>query len=123
MENKQTRQYYRLRYPQEERPLVDALNHRFPVSEISEKGLRLLFSHQVEVIKWMEFKGVVVFFNGKSFEVTGKVMRLDGRELVIQLSQGIDFKFIALEQIRIRKKFPVFFDFVYSLNESNRQTE
>ncbi|GLQ73983.1 PilZ domain-containing protein [Vibrio penaeicida] len=121
--SKQSRQYYRLRYPKSERPRIKAWNKQFPVTEISEKGLRLLFSSEVDVKKRMEIKGTLILSGGESFDVIGEVLRLDGTELVIKLNEGPSLKHMAAEQIRIRKKFPGFFDSIKAKNESNRQTK
>ena len=102
---------------------MKAWNKQFPVTEISEKGLRLLFSSEVDVKKRMEIKGTIILSGGESFDVVGEVLRLDGDELVIKLNEGPSLKHMAAEQIRIRKNFPGFFDSIKAQNESDRQAE
>lgn len=119
----QTRQYYRLRYPKTERPRIKAWGQQFPVTEISEKGLRLLFSSEVKVGRGTEVEGIVILSSGESVEIKGEVLRLDGAELVIKLAEGPSLKHMTAEQIRIRKKYPGFFDSIKTKNESNRQAD
>ncbi|MBD1557221.1 PilZ domain-containing protein [Vibrio sp. S9_S30] len=121
--SKQSRQYYRLRYPKSERPRIKAWDHQFPVTEISEKGLRFLFSSEVEIKKRMEIKGTIILSGGESFDISGEVLRVDGVELVIKLEEGPSLKQMAAEQIRIRKKFPGFFDPIKEESDSKRQTK
>ncbi len=106
----QRRQYFRLRYPKNERPRAKLLGRDFWVCEISEYGTRILFTNSHPVSAGITITGSIRFHDGEEVEIQGKVLRLeDNLELVAQLSKGPDLKRMTQEQIYIRKKYPGYF--------------
>jgi len=99
------RAYYRLRYPKAERPKLLSGDQVYEVSEISEKGLRVVLEG-AEVQRAEPFSGVLSFFDGEEIKVVGTVFRSDERETVVKLTTGISLKRMLDEQLRIREKYP-----------------
>jgi len=107
----QRRQFFRLRYPKNERPRAKVLGHDYWVCEISEQGTRILFTNSHPVSKGVTISGTIRFHDGEEIEIKGKVLRLeDDSELVAQLIKGPDLKRMTKEQLYIRKKYPGFFN-------------
>ncbi|GLO61981.1 hypothetical protein MACH09_24890 [Vibrio sp. MACH09] len=112
----QKREFFRLRYPRNERPRAKLLGRDFWVCEISEQGTRILFTNSHPVTRGISITGSIRFHDGEMIEIKGQVLRLDDGELVAQLSKGPDLKRMTKEQIYIRKKYPGFFNKQKSVN-------
>ena len=104
------RRYYRLEYPAAERPTVRYKGRDYRVSEASEGGVKILLDRQCVVRAGQFFAGVIRFKDGGIVPVVGVVLRHDKREMVVKFTIGISFNRIMTEQVRIRKKYPMFFD-------------
>lgn len=109
-EQVQRRKFYRLRYPRkEDRPRADLLDNAYPICEISEEGVRLLFLQKNAVSKGIMLSGSCRFLDGEVIDLEGVTLRLEGNELVLKLSKGPSLKRMAMEQIRLRRKYPGIF--------------
>jgi hypothetical protein len=106
----QKRNYYRLKYPKSERPTVWFRGCTYEVSEISEGGVRIMLAKGCAVRLHQTFAGVLRFKDGDTTPVVGVVLRWEGDEMVVKLSQGISLKRMIAEQSRIRKKYPMFLE-------------
>ncbi len=103
----QKRQFYRLRYPKDDRPYATLNGTTFRVCEISERGMRILFTHGQPVAIGMHVSGSIQFHDGTQAEIEGKTMRQDTDfELVLWLSKGLNLKRMTQEQIYLRAKYP-----------------
>jgi len=105
----QRRQFFRLRYPKNERPRARILDRDFRVCEISEQGTRILFTNSHPVSAGILIRGTIHFHAGEHIEIEGRVLRMDGQELVAKLTKGPDLKRMTAEQIYLRKKYPGMF--------------
>ena len=56
------------------------------------------------------FVGVVRFQDGESNSIVGVVLRIDENKMAVKLSKGISLRRMMAEQIRLRKKYPMFFE-------------
>ena len=106
----QRRDYYRLEYPAAERPTVRFRGRDYTVSEVSSGGLRILPGRQGGFREGQFFAGVIRFVDGGVAPVVGRVHRLDGNEAVIKLAIGIRLNRMMAEQLRIRRKYPMYFE-------------
>jgi hypothetical protein len=106
----QRRRYYRLHYPEAERPTVWFKGLHYEVAEVSEGGLMILLGDGCAVRLGQSFAGVVRFQDGETNSIVGIVLRIDANKMVVKLSKGISLKRMMAEQIRLRKKYPMFFD-------------
>jgi len=106
----QRRRYYRLHYPEIERPTVWFKGRYYEVSEISEGGVVILLGDGCAVRLGQAFVGVIQFQDGETNSIVGVVLRIDGNRMVVKLSKGISLRRMMTEQIRLRKKYPMFFE-------------
>lgn len=106
-ENK--REFYRVRYPVSERPVLRLEGRTYEVIDISEKGIKF-FCKQPWVFKVeLEVQFTVNFRGDEQLELEGKVLRIDGSVIIISLSEGVPLARIVQEQRYIRAKYPDFF--------------
>ncbi|MEZ8103517.1 PilZ domain-containing protein [Vibrio clamense] len=113
----QKRQYYRLKYPKKARPLIRIGDQLIPVSEVSEKGLRIVRHDFSALYKGLIMAGILRLHGDRQIPVQGPILRFDGNEVIIKLDEGITFKDMFEEQRYIRQKYPVHF------TNQNRQTD
>ncbi|MDD1794216.1 hypothetical protein L4D06_16835 [Enterovibrio makurazakiensis] len=101
-EEEQKRNFFRLRYLEQDMPYIAWDGCTYRVCEISEHGIRLLF--EGDVVLDQPFSGTVQFEEG-SADIQGKAIRKEDGELIIQLFQKVELKKINAEQIRLRRKY------------------
>jgi hypothetical protein len=100
----QQRTNFRLRYPEQERPLFKIIGRNAHVAELSERGARIRGLERV--VPGQPLAGVIHFANGEVAEVDGKVLRRDGEEVVVRFNTGVSLKFMMSEQMRLICKYP-----------------
>lgn len=100
------RSLYRLQYPAAARPVVTVGTAQYAVVEISERGLRLKLSAAKALASHEDFRGSIRFQDDVSLEIRGHVLRADGEDLVIQLTQGISFGRMVTEQMWLHRHYP-----------------
>lgn len=83
------RNFIRLRYPQTKRPTVELLGHEYPVCEISEEGMRLLFKSSAPFSLGVQFSGIVHFFDDEDIPIEGMALRQHAHEVALKLTKGI----------------------------------
>jgi hypothetical protein len=103
------RGFYRLLYPETDRPQLLFDNMAFPVVEISESGLRIdlcgrQLSDRRTVVGWVRFH------DHEAITVEGAVLRTEGPEAVIKLQLGISLKRMLAEQRRLIHLYPILFE-------------
>ena len=98
------RQSYRLVYPPSMRPLLiiewagslPVRHVEYPVADISEGGLCFLDDGTLAVIE--EFSGRLVFKQGSSMGISGRIVRRDGDRISIKLHHNLAWRTILEEQ-------------------------
>ncbi len=115
------RAYYRLRYPRAERPTVRIEDRDYEVSEVSERGARIVLTGACAVPRDQPFAGVLRFRDGETGSIEGVVLRSDEKEMVVGLSSGVSLKRMMAEQIRLRQKYPMFFDTIEGANDTETE--
>ncbi len=112
MDNRiEQRKYFRLNYKAEKvMPLLWAQNKEFRVSEISEKGLRVIVddAYRFKLGDLVQAEILINSVNSK-IPLQGKVLRISGNEVIFLLSEGISFKHMISEQRYMRKHYPFIF--------------
>jgi hypothetical protein len=106
----QRRRYYRLRYPEVERPTVWFKGRYYEAAEVSEGGVMILLGDGCAVRLGQSFVGVIQFQDGETNSIVGVVLRIDETKMAVKLSKGISLRRMMAEQIRLRKKYPMLFD-------------
>ncbi len=104
------RTYYRLRYPGAERPTVRIEDRDYEVSEVSERGAKIVLAGACALRLDQPFAGVLRFRDGETVSVEGVVQRFAGKEIVLNLSSGVSLKRMMAEQKRLLQKYPTLFD-------------
>ncbi|WED20649.1 PilZ domain-containing protein [Vibrio sp. JC009] len=103
----QKRQFYRLRYPDHDRPIISIMDEEFYVCEISEQGMRIVFVSDTPVEVGVIISGLVTFYDDKSVEVQGTILRQHESEVAVKLiDDGISFRRMTQEQMHLRQKYP-----------------
>ncbi|MDE1254896.1 PilZ domain-containing protein [Vibrio aestuarianus] len=105
----QKRQYYRLKYPKRARPVVKIDDELFHVSEISVQGIRIEMPRATALYQGLSMSGTVHMRSDSSIKISGKVLRFQQNEVVVQLTNGPGFKHMVEEQRYIRQKYPTYF--------------
>lgn len=102
------RRFYRLNYPERERPILSCELGKFTILDISEEGLRIALplSHQLSI--GSKITGRIDFESGAAGNVRGVVIRIDSErsEGGLQLSKGLPLKLVIAEERRLLQKYP-----------------
>ncbi len=106
MSGYEKRRFYRLRYPASIRSYLLYKQWRFPVTEISEQGIRFLIIEEALDHMVRNMKATVFFHDGDSQDVEGRILRIEGDEMIVQLSKGIPMKRMILEQQYVIRACP-----------------
>lgn len=109
MSSRANRAYYRLRYPDAERPRLQFDNSEYEVVELSELGGRIHLGGR-ELRSGTAISGWVRFRDGESAPIEGQVIRTEGKEAVLQLTEGVSFSRMLAEQRRLIRLYPMMFD-------------
>ena len=97
------RQFYRIRFPAKERPALRlGVNGEYLVTELSEGGLRIMGLNGPRGI----VDGQLVFSDGRSQSVRGRVSRQCGQETIIAELSGVTFGDMMMEQRRLLAAYP-----------------
>jgi hypothetical protein len=110
------RAFYRLRYPEPERPKLLFDNTECHVAELSESGARLIHARW-HLDTGRKIAGWIRFADGEATEVEGIVLRTEGGEAIVRLSVGVSLKRMLDEQRRLIQQYPILFE--RSDNDSN----
>ncbi len=105
----QKRKYYRLKYPRRAMPVVRIDGELFHVSEISEKGIRVVMNNPTTLYRGLSLKGTLSLGVETTIKVKGTILRFDKNEVILQLTQGPSFKDMVEQQRHIRNRYPVYF--------------
>ncbi|MGF1909836.1 PilZ domain-containing protein [Vibrio kasasachensis] len=105
----QKRKYYRLKYPRRAMPIVRIDDELFHVSEISEKGIRIVMNNLTTLYRGLTLKGTLSLGVEEKLQVTGTILRFDKNEVILQLTQGPSFKDMVEQQRHIRNRYPAYF--------------
>ena len=84
------RTFFRLRYPQTERPKLIISENEFDVTDISEHGIKFYLGSKINAM--------ITFHDGESLSIEGKIIRIQNNEVAVYLSQGIPSDRIIEEQ-------------------------
>lgn len=105
----QKRKYYRLRYPRRAMPVVRIQDELFHVSEVSEKGIRVIMNNFTTLYKGLSLSGTLNLGLDCSVPIEGAILRFENNEVILQLYKGPSFKHMVEQQRHIRNKYPAYF--------------
>ena len=101
------REYYRIKYRDDDRPTFVMGGAKYLVMDISEKGLRFDGGLKFKPGENDAISGKIMFKSGKSCAVEGKLLRYDSsqRACIVKLDKGVSLALIMEEQRIILKKY------------------
>jgi hypothetical protein len=102
-----SREFYRVTYPEKERPSLKIGEDELTVIDISEKGGKFLNDKDVKIDPDATIDGTITFHNGETISVEGTVLRAFNDQVVICFTktQGIPFSVILKEQRYLRENY------------------
>ncbi len=101
------RAYFRLRYPASDRPRIRALNGSTEVTEISERGIRIVGSGipAANLVHGSVIHATITFADHESTEIEGTVYRFDKQEVILALTRPVSMNRIMKEQRYLVQKY------------------
>ncbi len=102
----QQRQHFRLRYPVAGQPSLVIGSVSFPVSELSEGGMRILLGRPGNIAPTGNLRGTLTLAGGATIEVQGTVLRIEDQAVVLQLTTGPTYSEMLSEQRYVARRFP-----------------
>ncbi len=103
-ENK--RNFFRVFYPLGVMPTIAIRGWEYSVREFSEQGINVASTDRWEFRVGDGISGELVFTNGESEQVMGKIIRISHDSFVIGMVQGITQKRVVSEQRKLMHRFP-----------------
>ena len=91
------------------RPTIQIDSIDYTVTEISERGMRVLRPNGFAMAPEDPIEGVIHFPDGSTSEVEGSFLRRQQDEVVFAITSGISYKRMLDEQLHIVHKFPSYF--------------
>ncbi|HET9237571.1 MAG TPA: PilZ domain-containing protein [Oligoflexus sp.] len=105
---KPSRNYFRLEYPKEARPQIAIGNGKFPVINLSEKGVKFSFDAKRSAFVLdteNPLDATIIFQDHGRTQVTGRILRIDSDAVVLELTEGVPLQRIMTEQRVLLNKF------------------
>jgi len=101
------RNAYRIKYPREERPVLDIGERALSVIDCSETGLRFeVVAGATPPRIGMSLRGRVRFADGTEVDVEGDVTRIEARYAALRFTAAVvPYAVILAEQKRLRRVF------------------
>ncbi len=105
LEEKQ-RQYYRLIYPDSYRPSLMLDVFEYEIEDVSEYGLKVKTDNDPVFMVEDEVLATIAFPDGKEFELSGHVVRVDEGFAGIALDSPLPDSLIKSEALYVIQNFP-----------------
>jgi hypothetical protein len=99
-----SRKYFRIVYPINDRPVISVGEEEFVVVDLSEKGVKFFRNgngptgDEKVFEKGLSVRATLTLNNGEPVEVEGSIIRVTGEEVVLNLKKGVSFSRIIREQ-------------------------
>lgn len=99
------RQFFRVRYPAIERPIIEIDGSQHEVAELSEGGLRVLGTF-TELKAAQQVAAELRLLSGAGLKIAATFARIDGEEAIFENLQGVAFAEMMNEQRYLIRKYP-----------------
>lgn len=110
-EGKQRREFFRVVYPKEVRPLCKTKKFEFKVIDISEGGVRLTIEQAESILKvGLVFDATIVFLDQSQVAISGKILRVEKEAFVVRTTKGIPLQKIMAEQRDLIAKYGTLYE-------------
>ncbi len=101
----QRRKHFRVEYPLVYRPRFTLNGNKFPVLDISEKGVRFVRTNKGWTPEVQRVKGAITFHDEQSYFLTGSIVRQEDNQVALYLDEGLPFKRVMAEQQYLIRRF------------------
>lgn len=101
----QKRDYFRLEYPYEYRPVLLLDDQQYPLVNLSECGVRFRTEGAPAFALGDKLDGKIVFHDQDSHVCRGEVIRLGQRSVILLLSEPVPLNKIRSEHILLINRF------------------
>jgi len=98
------RSFFRLHYPEGDRPALRIAGADHPVADLSEEGVRFLAPAGPWTGVTGEVEGLIRLADGEELAVRGSVIRAEQGFVVLRLSRGVPLAVMIREQQRVRRE-------------------
>ncbi len=97
---KNTRQYYRIKYPLFYRPKIKIRGEDIDneVVELSERGVRFLYEGTRQLSIGLKLNVTIIFYDGTAFEFSGDLLRVEKKDMILRFSGSLPHSRIMQEQ-------------------------
>jgi hypothetical protein len=106
----QRREFYRIRFPEKERPWLHVDSESFEILDLSEHGLRFEHPLSHSFRPGAEIDAKLTFADGTETSVVGHVLRSVSHhtsgETILQVARGIPSRLIMQQQSLLIRKYP-----------------
>jgi len=114
MENLQTnkfwkdtnsRDFFRLTYPMVDRPKLTVGEREYEVAEIAENTISFFKLDEDDAGNEQDINAVIKFHDNDRTHIAGKVIKTDGKKVVIKFHGGVSFRRMMKEQQNLITKY------------------
>jgi len=106
MNNEKQREYFRLKFPVSYRPAFMMGIDSHEIIDASEYGVKVKIDQDQGFMVDEHFMAYIVFRDGRVFDLSGKVVRVDQGYAGLELSVPLPYKLIRSEALYIINNFP-----------------
>jgi hypothetical protein len=105
MKDQKTRDYYRLAYPHSYRPSLMMDVDNYEIEDVSEYGLKVKIDEDPAFMVDDKIMGVIAFPDGREFDLSGQVVRINEGYAGLQLETPLPLSVIRSEHLYIINNF------------------
>lgn len=88
LREKTAREFFRIRYPSLENPVLEIGKHKLVIIDISEGGMKFALKKGLLFFEGDAMEGKVVFGKRGALDVKGTVLRVSRTEVAVQLDEA-----------------------------------
>ena len=103
--NAADRRFFRIKYPENQRPDFISNGSRHQLVDVSEAGLKYLVTNSIFPPVGQPFVATLLFKTGLTVTVKGHVVRTDHKHVMIRLDKGIPKEALKAEADLLLEKF------------------
>ena len=101
----QKRDYFRLEYPYEYRPIMVYDDQQYQVVNISEYGIKFKTHDAAHFVLDQQLEASIVFHDQETYPCCGQVIRLGKKSVIVKLREPIPLHKIRSEHILLINRF------------------
>ncbi len=99
------REYFRLAYPQTYRPSLVVDIDQYEIEDVSEFGMKVKIDEDPAFMVKDSIRAVIAFPDGKEFDLSGQVVRVDEGYAGLRLETPLPLSLIRSETLYIMNNF------------------